>query len=209
MQLGRVLSRFWHRTGETAAFQRFRLFWTDEMNQPVDETMSSGETSPGNDGGDAGYLAMREKVKGSNIDETTLLATDYLNHFNEIVMLLEMIPDMPDMLDEVKEWQPKSYSDHFRDSTIAEKDLAIEAYDYVPSIYREPFEQTVEQINAMIASTVQRLEKNIAAGDTDVLRANVETLSRLIQRLMDMASAIMHGSAKTMDQSEIDILLGE
>ncbi|MBC8337475.1 MAG: hypothetical protein H8E39_02160 [Alphaproteobacteria bacterium] len=152
---------------------------------------------------------MREKVKGSNIDETTLLATDYLNHFNEIVMLLEMIPDMPDMLDEVKEWQPKSYSDHFRDSTIAEKDLAIEAYDYVPSIYREPFEQTVEQINAMIASTVQRLEKNIAAGDTDVLRANVETLSRLIQRLMDMASAIMHGSAKTMDQSEIDILLGE
>ncbi|MBT3305446.1 MAG: hypothetical protein HN377_03090 [Alphaproteobacteria bacterium] len=151
---------------------------------------------------------MQEKVKGSNIDSTTLLATDYLNHFNEIVMLLEMVPDMPEMLDDVKEWQPKSYQDHFRDSTIVEKDLAIEAYDFVPAIYREPFEQTISQINTMMESTVQRLEQNISDGATDVLRANVDNISKLIQRLMDMASGIIHGSAKTMDQSEIDDLLG-
>lgn len=169
----------------------------------------ASDSSPGSGGNDAGYLAMQEKVKGSNIDETTLLATDYLNHFNEIVMLLEMIPDMPEMLDEVKEWQPKPYKDHFRDSTIVEKDLAIEAYDFVPTIYREPFEQTVEQINTLITSTVDRLEKNIADGDDNVIRNDATTLSQLIQRLMDTASAIMHGSSKTMEQSEIDILLGE
>ncbi len=161
---------------------------------------------PGDDDGE--FLAMQQKIKGSNIDETTLLATDYLNHFNEIVMLLEMVPDMPDMLDEVKAWQPKSYKDHFKDSTIGEKDLAIEAYDHVPGIYREPFEQTIQQINSMIASTVERLEKNIRDGEDDMLRANVQTLSSFLQRLMDMASAIIHGSAKTMDQSEIDELLG-
>ena len=160
------------------------------------------------DTGDGEFLAMQQRVKGSNIDETTLLATDYLNHFNEIVMLLEMVPDMPDMLEEVKAWQPKSYTDHFKDSTIADKDLAIEAYDHVPGIYREPFEQTIEQINLMIASTVERLETNIRDGQDDVLRANVQTLSGILQRLMDIASAIIHGSAKTMDQSEIDQLLG-
>ncbi len=101
---------------------------------------------------DGEFLAIQQRVKGSNIDETTLLATDYLNHFNEIVMLLEMVPDMPDMFEVVKAWQPKSYKDHFKDSTIADKDLAIEAYDHVPGIYREPFEQTIEQINSMIAS---------------------------------------------------------
>ncbi|MDA1089817.1 MAG: hypothetical protein O3A85_05845 [Proteobacteria bacterium] len=159
--------------------------------------------------GDDGFLAMQAKVKGSNIDETTLLATDYLNHFNEIVMLLEMVPDMPDMLEDVKEWKPKSYQDHFRDSTIGEKDLAIEAYDFVPAQYRDPFEQTVEQINLLIASTVERLEKNVIAGEDDVLRANTQSLSQLIQRLMDTASAIIHGSSKTMDQAEIDILLGD
>ena len=158
--------------------------------------------------GDGEFLAWQQRVKGSNIDETTLLATDYLNHFNELVMLLEMVPDMPDMLEEVKAWQPKSYKDHFKDSTIADKDLAIEAYDHVPGIYREPFEQTIEQINLMIASTVERLEANIRDGQDDVLRANVQTLSGILQRLMDMASAIIHGSAKTMDQSEIDTLLG-
>ncbi len=172
----------------------------------MNETANS---APESSADDAEFKAMQERVKGSNLDETTLLATDYLNHFNEIVMLLEMVPDMPDMLEEVKAWQPKSYKDHFVDSTIADKDLAIEAYDLVPRIYREPFEQTVEQINAMVASTIRRLEKNLAAGEADVLRANAENLSRLIQRLMDMASAIIHGSAKTMDQSEIDTLLGD
>ncbi len=160
----------------------------------------------GSNADDSEYLAMMEKVKGTNIDEKTMLATDYLNNFNEIVMLLEM---MPEMLDEVKEWHPKSYQDHFRDSTIAEKELAIEAHDHVLDIYREPFEQTVAQINSMIASTIQRLEKNITDGETDVLRANAQTLSRMIQRLMGMASGIIHGSAKTVDQSEIDVLLGE
>ena len=155
------------------------------------------------------FLVLRQRIKGSNIDETTLLATDYLNHFNEIVMLLEMVADMPEILDDVKAWRPKTYKDHFRDSTIADKDLAIEAYDYVPSIYREPFEQTIEQLNAMIANATERLERNLADGDMEILKANAQTVSRLIQKLMDMASAIIHGSAKTMDQSEIDVLLGD
>ncbi|MCH7864948.1 MAG: hypothetical protein IIC56_07020 [Proteobacteria bacterium] len=152
---------------------------------------------------------MREKIKGSNIDEKTLLATDYLNHFNEIVMLLEMIPDMPEILDDVRAWQPKSYKDHFRDSTIADKDLAIEAYDHVPAVYREPFEQTIQQINTMIASSIDRLEKNIENGQTEILKVNAQNFSRLIQRSMDVASAIIHGSAKPMDQSEVDALLGD
>ena len=157
---------------------------------------------------DDGFLAMQEKVKGSNIDEKTLLATDYLNHFNEIVMLLEMVADMPEILEDVKAWQPKSYKDHFAASTIAEKDLAIEAYDFVPAVYREPFEQTIEQINNSIASTVERLEKILADGEMELLQANAQSHSRLIQRLMDTASAVIHGSAKILDQSEIDNLMG-
>jgi hypothetical protein len=107
------------------------------------------------------YELLRKRAEDSNLDPKTLLATDYLNHFNEIVMLLEMVPDMPDMLEDVKAWKPKSYKDHFRDSTIAHKDLAIEAYDHVPAIYREPFEQTVAQIDATIASAIWRIEADI------------------------------------------------
>ena len=41
-------------------------------------------------------------VRGKNINETTLLATDYLNHFNEIIMVLELVPDMPECLEEAQ-----------------------------------------------------------------------------------------------------------
>jgi hypothetical protein len=158
--------------------------------------------------GDAVYEAMSEKIKGSNLDPTTFLATDYLNHFNEVVMLLEMIPDMPEILEDAKEWQPKSYADHFIDSTIADKDIAIEAYDAVPTIYKAPFEQTIGQINAIIEVAVASLERDLEGGNLDLVRENATSLSRTIQRLMDTASAIIHGSAQTLDQSEIDHLLG-
>ena len=77
--------------------------------------------------------AMRDRVRGTNINEQTLLATDYLNHFNEIVMTMEMVPDMPKFLEEAKAWQPKTYQDHFRDSGFTDKDLVIEAYRHAPA----------------------------------------------------------------------------
>lgn len=152
--------------------------------------------------------AMQARAEGTNVNDQTLLATDYLNHFNEVVMLLEMVPDMPEILEDVKAWQPKDYKDHFRDSTIADKDLAIEAYDHVPPLYKEPFEKNIEQANRLILSSVERLETEVSLGDPELLRANVQMLSRTIQRLLEMAGGNIHGSSNTMDQSEIDSLIG-
>ena len=151
---------------------------------------------------------LQARAKGSNVNDQTLLATDYLNHFNEVVMLLEMLPDMPEMIEDVKAWKPKPYQDHFRTSTIADKELAIEAYDRVPKRYREPFDMTVDQINRLILTAVQRLDADIGRGEPELLRANAKSLSRIIQRLMDVAGGIIHGSEKTMDQNEIDTLIG-
>ena len=39
--------------------------------------------------------ARAARLRAANINPRTGLATDYLNHFNEAIMLLEMIPDMP------------------------------------------------------------------------------------------------------------------
>lgn len=158
---------------------------------------------------DAAHEAMRAKAAGSNLDPQTLLATDYLNHFNEIVMLLEMISDMPEILEDSKEWKPKSYQDHFRDSTIADREIAIEAYEVVLPKYKEPFEKTIDQVNTTIASTIAVLERDLLSGNTELVRENASALSKIIQRLMDTASAIIHGSAQTLDQNEIDVLIGD
>jgi len=153
------------------------------------------------------YLSFQKQVKGTNIIDQTLLATDYLNHFNEIVMLLEMVPDMPEILDEAKNWAPKSYPNHFSASTFQEKDVAVTAYEHVPSRYKKPFEQTISQIDRLIVAAINRLDEISANGDPEHLRVTTTDYSRNIQRLMDFASGIIHGSENTMDQNEIDHLL--
>ena len=157
---------------------------------------------------DDAYPALRERAMGTNVNEQTLLATDYLNHFNELVMTLEMLADMPELLDEAKEWAPKDYKDHFRDSTIADKELAIEAYDHAPPKFKEPFEKNIGKINHLIETSIERLESDLQTGDLDLVRANASALSKVIQRLMDMCSANIHGSEATMAQDEIDNLIG-
>jgi hypothetical protein len=159
---------------------------------------------------EAEFEAFRPKVKGTNIDEQTLLATDYLNHFNEVVMLFDMLPDMPELIEDCRAWQPKSYEDHFRQSTFSDRDLAVEAYGKVPSRFRVPFEETIRQINELILSSTDRLEQEINAGsDPEVLRHIGGSVSRAAQVLMDHASAIIHGSSQTMDQDEIDTMIGK
>lgn len=154
------------------------------------------------------YPAFRERCKDTNVNEQTLLATDYLNHFNELVMTLEMVADMPELIEEAQEWAPKDYKDHFRDSTIADRELAIEAYDHAPPKFKDPFEQNIEKINRLILTSVARLSKDIEIGDMELVRSNARALSQVIQRILDMCSANIHGSETTMDQSEIDNLIG-
>ena len=178
------------------------------MNQPerADHPVAGQDATPS--GADSAEVeALRARMAGTNINPETLLATDYLNHFNEIVMMLDMVPDMPDLVEDCKEWQPKSYPDHFAESTFRDKDLAVEAFAHCPPRYREPFDETIRQIDSLALSAVARMEAMLQDGETEALAAQARAASRAIQRLMDMASAIMHGAQTTMDQDEIDDIL--
>lgn len=163
------------------------------------------------------FEAYQEKAKGTNINEETLLATDYLNHFNEVVMMIDMLPDMPDCLDMVKDWEPKTYQDHFRDSTIADKDLAVEAYDHVPPLHKMAFEDTIAKVDLAIFETIGVAEEALATGDMEFFSFKVGESAQNIHRLTERLSAIVHGTADlsgleepeeqvTMDQNDIDAL---
>ena len=52
-------------------------------------------------------------LRAANINPRTGLATDYLNHFNEAVMLLEMVPDIPECAEDFLAWTPLTYPEHF------------------------------------------------------------------------------------------------
>lgn len=143
-------------------------------------------------------------VKGRNISETTFLATDYLNHFNEIIMLLELVPDMPECLEDARDWQPKSYAEHFRDSGFSDAALAIRAYEAAPVRYRRPFDDTIAHFNAVAAEGLARIETAVDAGDADRLSEVTEQVCMQLRSLTDTANGIIHGSETTVDQAEID-----
>lgn len=160
----------------------------------------------------------RRLVANTTINGTTLLSTDYLNHFNEVIMLLDLCSDMPEMIDEVKAWQPKSYAEHFRDSVFSHKTLAVAAYDHAPPEYRVPFDETVAELNQNVALAVDQVDMALAAGDQAMAEQIIRDASRNLQRGVDRASGIINGVSvppvdtedavptSVMDQADIDKL---
>ncbi len=145
-------------------------------------------------------------VKGKNINQETLLATDYLNHFNEIVMLLDMVPTMQECIEDAKEWAPKSYEQHFRDSVFADKDLAILAYQNSPPRFREPFDDTVAAMNLLVAEGLTAIDAAIATGEAGRIELAVNEVSRGLQSRIDRCSAIINGQTAKLDQSAVDAM---
>ena len=151
-------------------------------------------------------------AQGRNINPETLLATDYLNHFNEVVMLIEMSADMPDCVEDVVCWEPISYEEHFLRSGFAAKELAVLAYENSPSKYREPFDMIVEQANRLAGEAATRLTEAIGDGknfDPPVVAEMARKYTDTLRRLVDMASGIIHGHETQTDQSEIAAILAE
>ena len=135
----------------------------------------------------------KAKAVGTNVNATTLLATDYLNHFNEALMLAEMLADMPDLADEFGAWEPKLYKDHFLDSGIADKQLAIDAYDHCPTEYRAPFDSTVAKVNRQLVLLQKSLLSDRVALEAGEKAAFITAKCNLIRKLIDRAAGIING----------------
>ena len=155
----------------------------------------------------ARYRELSQKAVGSNVNDKTLLATDYLNHINEIVMLVELVPDAPECLEDCKAWQPIGYQDHFRNSGIHDRELAIEAYDWAPAEFRQPFDLLVAQMNRLIGLSIERLDRLVAEGHEDMVRLIAARASKNLQDLVGQASAVIHGDGHVVNQEQIDALL--
>ncbi len=146
---------------------------------------------------------IRAQLPGSNIDENTFLATDYLNHLNEAVMMLEMVPDMPDLFEEVQAWQPKTYQQHFLDSSFQAKDLAVSAYEAAPQEFRQPFDKAIELADKGITDSKDAIEQALAAGDQVSIAALVPDASTHIRHLIDIASAVIHGNPNVLPADKV------
>ena len=153
---------------------------------------------------------MRARLPGTNIDPDSLLATDYLNHFNEIVMMIELVPDMPEMLDDALAWKPLSYVEHFRQSQFVERELAIEAYGLISENRRQQFEVIVRVAHGRVAAALEEFGRIVAAGGDDSRMRNLSMeVTRHLHQLVDGISVMIHGGMTALEQTDIDgIMVG-
>ncbi len=153
------------------------------------------------------YLEFCAKARGTNVNDRTLLATDYLNHVNEIIMLMEIVPDAPECLEDCRAWHPISYVAHFGASSIADRDLAIEAYEFSPPEFRDVFDRLVSDMHRVIGGALASLEAATAQADEERARRVVDLAVKALRNMVDQASSTIHGDVQVMDQAKIDALM--
>ncbi len=140
----------------------------------------------------------RSELAAANINPDSFLATDYLNHFNEIVMLLEMALDMPDLMEEAAGWRPATYVEHFQDSGFVARDLVIKAWGMASPEVRTRFESAVSQLDSLILSVLDVLMNAGAADGTfdNQTRTIVNSAQAEMQDHLSELNAIIHSGSE-------------
>jgi hypothetical protein len=156
-------------------------------------TASTVQDSLANASRDRDEIREDIRQRGSNVNFETLLATDYLNHFNEIVMMVELAADMPEAFDLTATWEPLEYDEHFRRSNLSDKDLAIEAYKHCPDDVRTEFDGTVQTLEDYLVEGLQHAGAALAASESGAFHTICRDLSMDVRGYIDRLSAIIHG----------------
>jgi hypothetical protein len=129
---------------------------------------------------------------GPNINPSTGLSTDYLNHFTEALMVLEMVGTVPECLDDLRAWQAKTYSEHFVTSPFSNRDTIIAAYQSADPAVRMALDETSDVLNTMVWRTRELVLRHIGTAEVEaVARRALDKLRPLITR----TAALINGTA--------------
>ena len=134
--------------------------------------------------------ARSAELRAANINPRTGLATDYLNHFNQAVMLLDMIPDMPECAEDFLQWQPLSYAEHFTASNFKARDLAISAYETADAGTRAEFDHITSTMTSILTAVGDAMRETIQENTRAKLARQA---ARWVKPLVATAGGIING----------------
>lgn len=144
--------------------------------------------------------ARAAQLAAANINPRTGLATDYLNHFNEAIMLLEMIPDMPECAEDFLGWQPLSYCEHFTASNFKARDLAISAYISADAGIRAEFDNLTSAMTSILTAVGAAMREV----RQDKIRATLaEQATGWVKPLVMLTAGIINGDR----EADVDYIM--
>ncbi len=118
------------------------------------------------------------ELRAANVNPATGLATDFLNLFNEYIMLAELVADGSMEHDVLSDWLPIDYETHFSRSGFAGAEVVLNAYRTLEQNIRGAFE---DGVNDLISSILAHQEKpdpdpaliDVIMGQRDVVAAKI------------------------------------
>jgi hypothetical protein len=108
-------------------------------------------------------------------------------------MLLEMIPDMPECVEDFLQWRPLSYREHFMASNFKGRELAIEAYDSADTHVRAEFDNIANAMTSILTAV------SVAMRDAQLEKTRLtlaEQATGWVKPLVALAGGIINGGAE-------------
>jgi hypothetical protein len=124
------------------------------------------------------------------------LASDYLNHFNEVLLAIENLPLLlPDMIDELTAWRPIGYQAYFQQSNLPGSADALAMYDSLDDDFRREVEAMIKLLDAIIVESISIImsyrgpDGVIKAGDIENICVKLSSVLRMvIEKMVDLVN---------------------
>lgn len=138
-----------------------------------------------------------------NVNISTGFATNYLNHYVEILLLLEMLPSMPEGVDDIKQWQPINYSDHVKQSGLPNHHLVLEAFNHTDWKRREALEKASNTADVAILHYAKKAINAASNGDTDLIQTIAEEAKVVLTPILEKISGVINAPS-SYDNEQVE-----
>ncbi|MDR3409088.1 MAG: hypothetical protein P4L68_11370 [Methylovirgula sp.] len=133
------------------------------------------------------------------------LANDYLNLFNEIVMLIEQLPAMPELIEDILKWRPVTYQSYFAKSILPGRVSALEAYEKLDLTFRKDFESVVADLDRRAVGAVvaiRRQYKKQPDTSSPLMSELCERVGQALREILLTASDLVNHGRRSQRESE-------
>jgi len=131
----------------------------------------------------------------NNVNLVSGLATNYLNHYIEILLLLEMLPDMPECFEDIRIWRPMSYCDHVARSGLPNNEIVLKAYSAVDEARRHQLKRAAQDADHGVERLINRAGTAVDLNDPELLRQIAEDAKEFLTPMIERLTGIITPSA--------------
>lgn len=126
-----------------------------------------------------------------NVNLSTGFATNYLNHYVEILLLLEMLPSMPEGIEDILLWKPISYADHVRQSGLPKSELVLDAFEHSDIKRREMLSDVTKTVDTEVLRYIKQAQTVVALGDQEQTIATSMEAKEVLTPMLEKISSVI------------------